>query len=379
VTRRICAITGTRAEYGVITPLLRKIRSTKGLRLQLVVTSMHLSKEFGMTRKVIQKDGFKIDAKVDILPEEDTNFAQAKSIGDCITGMAKAFDKLRPDIIVVTGDRGEMLASAIAAAYMNIPVAHIHGGDSSGNIDNLNRDAITKFSHIHFPAMKENARKIIGLGEEPWRVHVVGAIAMDTILGTGLMPTKEVARKFGLDLKRPVLLVIQHPVTYESDRIGHQTRSTMDAVVELGYQTVLVYPNSDAGGRKMIQVINRYRKYPLIKMYKNIPRVEFLSLMRVADVLIGNSSAGIIEAPSFQLPVINIGTRQVNRVRCGNVIDIDHDKDAIIKAVRYAMCNKGFRTKLRRIKNAYGDGRSSARIVEVLKKIKLDEHLLVKR
>jgi UDP-N-acetylglucosamine 2-epimerase (non-hydrolysing)/GDP/UDP-N,N'-diacetylbacillosamine 2-epimerase (hydrolysing) len=238
--RKIAVVTGTRAEYGILKPVLKAIEGEPGLELALVVTGMHLSPDFGYTVDEIEKDGFKISARVEMLPESDTLAAMAGSVGKGITGMVAAWEKLKPDIILVLGDRAEALAAAIAGAYMNIPVAHIHGGDActGGNIDDANRYAITKFAHIHFPATEKSAARIIKLGEEKWRVHIVGSPAVDGIINEPLLPAGVVAEKFRLDLNKPFILVIQHPVTTQMDRAGEQMRETLAAVIEAGYPAV---------------------------------------------------------------------------------------------------------------------------------------------
>jgi UDP-N-acetylglucosamine 2-epimerase (non-hydrolysing)/GDP/UDP-N,N'-diacetylbacillosamine 2-epimerase (hydrolysing) len=340
---------------------------------------MHLTAEFGYTVKEIEKDGFKIDSKINVLHHKDTGTAMAKCIGQCLARIADSLEKIRPDILLVLGDRSEMLAGAIAATYMGIPVAHIHGGDISGNVDEPVRHAITKIAHIHFPATKESAERIIKMGEEPWRVHVVGAPGLDLALNAKLPEPRELARKYSLDLSKPILLVVQHSVVTEAESASSQIRETLDAIVELGYQTVLVYPNADAGGRRMIEVIKEYGKYSFIKAFKSIAREEFLGLMKLSSVMVGNSSSGIIEAPSFGLPVVNIGTRQMGRQRAENVIDVDYDREEIKEAIRKTLFDERFKEKARNCKNFYGDGKAGIRIANILVETEINRRLLEKR
>jgi UDP-hydrolysing UDP-N-acetyl-D-glucosamine 2-epimerase len=377
--RKVAVVTGTRAEYGILKPVLRAIKSHPRLNLILIVTGMHLSKEFGYTIKEIIKDGFKIDAKVEMLHKEDTRAAMAKSIGKCIIKMTDVLEETKPDVLVLLGDRVEMLAGAVAAAYTGIPIAHLHGGETSGSIDDSVRHAITKLAHIHFPATRKSAERIIKMGEDPSRVFVVGAPALDTIINEKLPEPSEISKRYGIDLSKPLLLVLQHPVVTEYEDAANQMKETLDAIVELKHQTILIYPNADAGGRNMIKVIKKYEKYPFIKSFKSLPYRDYLGLMKIAGVLIGNSSSGIIEAPSFHLPVVNIGTRQAGRERSTNVIDVGYDKEEIINAVNKALYDSTFRKKVASCKNPYGDGKASQRIARILANIKIAPSLLQKK
>ncbi|MEM2963774.1 MAG: UDP-N-acetylglucosamine 2-epimerase [Candidatus Anstonellales archaeon] len=377
--RKIAVMTGTRAEYGILRPLLRAIENHPNLKLVLIVTGMHLSEEFGYTIEEIEKDGFKIDAKIEMLHKEDTGSAMAKSIGECIKKITEVLDRTKPDFLVLLGDRAEMLAGAVAASYAGVPIAHLHGGEVSGSIDDSVRHAITKLAHLHFPATQKSAKRIIKMGEEPSRVFVVGAPALDTILNEKLPSRAELSKKYGLDLSKPILLVVQHPVVTEADKAAYQIKETLDALVELNHQTILIYPNADAGGRRMIKMIKKYRKYPFLKCFKSIPFNDYLGLMSIASVMVGNSSSGIIEAPSFHLPVVNIGTRQAGRERSINVIDVGYNKKEILRAIKKALYDKKFLMKVKKCKNPYGDGKAAQRIVKVLAKIKITPSLLQKR
>lgn len=377
--RKIAVVTGTRAEYGILRPVLKAIDADSNLNLSLIVTGMHLSKEFGYTIIEIKKDGFKIGAAIKMLSAEDTGAAMVKSIGNCLLGMVKALGQIKPDIVVLLGDRGEMLACAIAAAYMNIPIAHFSGGDISGNIDNSVRHAITKLAHIHFPSTKRSAERLDKMGEDPSRIFTVGSPSLDSILNETLLGPTEICKKYGLDSSKPILLLIQHPVLVEVNDAANQIRETLEAIVELGYQTILIHPNADAGGRRMIRVIREYEKYPFIKTVKSIPHIDYLSLMKVSRVIIGNSSSGIVEAPSFGLPVVNIGTRQVGRERAGNVIDAGYNKKNIKAAIKRALYDRSFVKKVKSSRNPYGDGKAAQRIVKVLNIIKITPKLLQKK
>ena len=377
--RKISVITGTRAEYGIFKPVLNAINEHLDLELSLIVIGMHLLKDFGYTVKEIEKDGFKIIAKIEGLYSEDSRVNMARSIGMGIIKLSDILNNAKPDILLLLGDRGEMLAGAIAATYMNIPIAHIHGGETSGNVDEIIRHAITKLSNIHLPATEESANRIIKMGEDPSKVFVVGAPALDSIVNENLMEPIKLSNNYGLNLSKPILLVLQHPVILEFDSASSQIRKTLEAIVELKHQTVLIYPNADAGGRKMIEVIKEYEKFPFIKTIESIPHREFLSLMKITSVMIGNSSSGIIEAPSFGLPVVNIGTRQEGRQRSENIIDVDYNKDEIVVAIKKALFDEDFKRKVKDCNNPYGDGKASFRIADILSKIKIDKELLQKR
>lgn len=378
--RKIAVVTGTRAEYGILFPVLKAIEDKPELELSLIVTGMHLSHEFGYTVKEIESDGFKIDARVDMLLSSDTLGAMAKSIGLGIIGMAQHWEKLKPDIILVTADRVEPLAAAVAGAYMNIPVAHIHGGDSPrGGLDEYARHAITKLAHIHFPATEKSAERIIKMGEDKWRVQVVGSPALDVILNETLLPAEALAERLEINLSQPLILFVQHPVTTQVDEAPEQMRKTLEAIVEIGHHTVLVYPNSDAGGRSMIEVIEEFERYPFIKTFKSLPHREYLSLMKVASVLVGNSSSGIVEAPSLGLPVVSVGIRQEGRERGENVIDVGHNKLEIIGAVDKALTDKEFLAEVKKCESPYGDGTASQRIAKILSNVDITPQLLQKK
>lgn len=369
--RKIAVITGTRAEYGIFKSVLKAIHEHPDLELSLIVIGMHFLEEFGYTIEEIEKDGFTIDARIRGLYTKDERVDMAKSVGEGIIQLAETFKQRAPDILLVLGDRGEMLAGAVAAVYMGIPVAHIHGGEISGSIDGVVRHAITKLVDIHFPATEKSAQRIIEMGEDPKNVFVVGAPGLDPIVHGELVEPAELARKYGLDLSRPLIVVVQHPVTTEVDKAADQMRETLEAVAELNQPAIVIYPNADAGGRKMIEIIKEYR-YPFIKTFKSIPHTDYLSLLKMAQVLVGNSSSGIIEAPSFGLPAVNVGTRQKGRERAENVIDVEYNAQEIKKGIEKALYDKVFREKVKQCKSPYGDGNASKRIVHILSTIKLN-------
>ncbi len=376
--RKVLYVSGTRAEYGLMRETLRAIQCHPKLKLEIAATGMHLMNEFGRTVNEIKKDGFKIDP-VNAVFRKDTKESVVDFIGRFMLKFADLLDRIKPDIILLLGDRPEMLSSSMAGAYLGIPVAHVHGGDVSLTIDEFARHAITKFSHIHFAATQKSAERIIKLGEDPWRVFVVGAPGLDSIFGQKLLSKKEIAKKYDLNLSKPLVMVLQHAVTMEKEEAPRQMKEMMDAVKELGLQTVVIYPNADPGGRAMIKVIEQYRKLPYIRVYKNIIHKDYLSLMKVADVMVGNSSGGIIESPSFHLPSISVGTRQKGRERTDNVIETGYDKEEIKRAIRKALYDKKFLSKVKRIKNPYGQGKAASKIAGILARIKIDKKLLEKQ
>ena len=377
--RKVCVVTGTRAEYGLLKPVMEAIKKTKNLKLILIVAGMHLSKEFGYTKKEIIKDGFKIDSEVRMNPQKDTPFSMSISVGKGIVKFSESFKSVKPDIVLVLGDRIEVLAATIASSYMNIPVAHIHGGDVSKGLYDSTRHAITKFSHVHFPATKKSAERILKMGEDKWRVFVVGAPCLDTILKIKLLKRKEAENKFNLDLSKTIILMLQHSVTTEPEKAGKQAIETLEAIKKFGEQAIIIYPNSDAGGRKMIKQIKKYEKLPFLKVYKNVSYEDYLTLLKYASILVGNSSSGIIESPAFKISVVNIGTRQDGRERSTNVIDVGHERNEIIAAIKKAIHDKKFIERVKKCKNPYGRGNASKKIVKILNGIKIDKKLLQKK
>ncbi len=377
--RKIAVITGTRADYGIYYSVLKAIENHKDLELSLIVCGMHLSPEFGMTIEEIQKDGFKIDDKIDTILSSDSGSAMAKSIGITLMGLTQSLERINPDILLILGDRGEMIAGALAAVHMNIPVAHIHGGEVTGTVDESIRHSITKLSHIHFPANEDSKRRIIKMGEEEKNVYVVGAPGIDYIKNTKYLSREEVLKRFNLKDDK-IFIMTQHPVTTEKHMVSNQIEETLSAIAKLGVQTIISYPNSDNGGREIIKVIEKYReKYDFLKVFKNLSQVEYLSLLNTADVMIGNSSSGIIEAPSFKLPVVNIGTRQQGRLRACNIVDVAYSKKEILDAIDKVLYDEEFRKSLENCENPYGDGKAGERIADILSKIQINSDLIQKR
>lgn len=334
--RNICVVTGTRAEYSLLKPVFKAIKSHPKLKLQLLVTGMHLSKKFGYSINQIKKDGFKIDAIVRMHPRQDTGKSMAEAVGHGVIGLSGKLIQLKPDMVVILGDRIEALATAISSAYLNIPIAHIHGGDKSmAGLDESVRHAITKLSYIHLAATKKSAKRIIKMGEEKWRVFTVGSPGINNIKKQKVYNTKEWFKKF--KLAQPYIVLLQHPVTTQIKSASYQINETIKAIKDLQIFTAVIYPNSDAGGLQIIKEIDKLKGNPQFRIFKNLEDKEFYSLLFHSSALVGNSSCGIIESPFFGTPVVNIGIRQNGRERSSNIIDVSHNylkiKDAIKKSI----------------------------------------------
>ncbi len=371
--RKILFITERRADYSRLKPIMTAVKESRNLKMMLLITGMHLLKYFGETKKVVEGDGFKIDA---VLPmfnsrDKDDGASMVKGMGRALIGMADIFSKLKPDIVFTGFDIGANFAAAIAAVHLNIPVAHIQGGERSGTIDEVIRHALTKFSHIHFAATKQSAKRIIKLGENPEYVFNVGSPSLDTIRNIKYFNKEKICGKYGLDPKRKLIILLQHPVTTEVEETSRQIDKTIRAIKKinesLNTQAFAVYSNNDAGGKMIAKKLIASG----IKVFPHVIYEDFLRLMKVADVLVGNSSSGIHEAPSFGLPTVNIGTRQQFRERGKNVIDAPYSESAITEIIKKALFDKKFISQVKRGVNPYDNGDTAAKVVKILETIKL--------
>lgn len=377
--KKIAVVTGTRAEYGYLKPLMKAIEDDKELELIPIITGMHLLSEFGHTYRFVEKD-FSYSVRIPMKLNGDTLKDMADYLSSGIKNFAEYLSEHPPDIIVVLGDRNESLAAALASLYLNIPIAHINGGDvSAGTVDESIRHAITKIAHIHLVHTQENADRVEKMGEDKKRIFVTGALTLDTILNKDLQTKEEIFKKYNLNSDITTFLVVQHPITTLKDRGYSQMKELFLALDELKQQTIVLYPNCDAGSKKLINLIGEYKNKDYINAFKSVPHEDFLSLMKAANLMIGNSSSGIIEAPSFKIPVINIGSRQKGRSRTENIIDVDPEKDKILKAIHFALNDKVFLKKMEICKNRFGGGRASQKIVKILKDIEIDEKLIQKQ
>lgn len=378
--RRIGVVTVGRSDYGIYLPVLRRLRADRAMELGLYVAGMHLEREFGLTVRDIEADGFPIAARVPMRLGPDKPGSIAGAIGRGVAGFARAFERGRPDLLVVLGDRFEMYCAALAALPFTIPVAHIHGGElTQGAIDDALRHSMTKLSHLHFVSTEDYASRVIQLGEEPWRVVVSGAPSLDNLRTLELPVRRELERTIGMPLDPAPLLVTFHPVTLEYEEAGQQVRKLLAALDELGMPVVFTAPNADTGGReirKAVRAFVRTRRHCVF--VENLGTRGYFGLMAHAAAMAGNSSSGLIEAPSFELPVVNVGTRQQGRVRAANVIDVGCSRTEILKGLRKAV-SPAFRGTLKGLENPYGDGHAAERIVARLKTVPLDGRLLMKR
>jgi GDP/UDP-N,N'-diacetylbacillosamine 2-epimerase (hydrolysing) len=380
--KKILAVTGIRSEYFILQPIFEELSKRKDIELKVVVTGTHLSPIHGSTYKFIEQDGYNI-IKLESLLSSDSLSGRCKSVGIQIMGLTDIIVRENPDWLMVLGDREESIVTATVGTYLNIPVAHICGGDRVvGNIDDSVRHAVTKLSHLHFPTTKENGERILNMGEEPWRVHVVGNPALDSIRKEKDLTYDYINNKLGTKLMEaePFILLIKHPLSSETEEAECQMRVTLQAVCELGYNTIVTYPNSDAGGFEMIKVIKEFeKKYNFIKAFETLPRDIFVNLQRKAALLLGNSSAGILEAPFLKLPVVNVGNRQKQRQHAENIIFVTHEKDKIKESINQAIFDKEFIKMCKSCNNPYGDGYSGERIAEIIDKIKIDDKLINKQ
>jgi len=377
--RKICITTGTRSEYGLLRPLLKEIKQSKNFELFVIVAGMHLSEKFGNSISEIKNDGFKVNFKIKMIPNGNSGYHMAKALGDGIKQFSNVFKKINPDINLILGDRDEALASALAAYHMNIINAHIHGGDKTrAGLDEYTRHAITKISNIHFAVSKKSKSRIIKLGENPKYVFLTGSPSIDEIKANKITSKVTLQKKFGLSLNGDEIILLQHPVTTQTKLSHFQILETMKAISLLKKPTISIFPNSDAGHEDIFKIQKQFsKKYSFIKNYRNIPRSDFLGLLKHCGVLVGNSSSGIIEGSYFNIPVVNIGSRQENREGGKNIINVTVHNHSLI----YDSIVKALNTKQKKFKNhfIYGHGNASKKITKILSTIKLDENLLEKQ
>jgi len=376
--RKICVLSGKRGGFGALIRTMQLIEKDPDLELQLILTDMHLSRKFGYTTKEVE-GWFSVAEKVAIKQENDTSVSRTEAMGLCMHKMARAFSRLKPDILLIIGDRGEVFASAIAATNLNIPIAHIQGGDVSGNVDEVFRHAITKLSHIHLPATEDSAMRIAKMGEEKWRVHVVGDVHVDLIKAKMYTPAKEVRKRFRLSNNEDFVMVLYHPVTTEPENSYRDMRNVLRAVKRSNLKVILTYPCSDQGYQGIIDAINEVSHSDQFHIYKNIEAPDFLGLLSCTKVLIGNSSSGLIEAPYFKLPVVNVGKRQMGRLREENVIDAEPKTASIYQAINMALHDRKFREKLKYCGHVFGNGKCAEKIVRILKNAEINQRLIEKR
>ena len=372
--RKICVVTGTRAEYGLLYWLMKEIESDDSLELQLIVTGMHLSPEFGLTYKEIEKE-FKVDKKIEMLLSSDTSIGISKSMGLAQISFAESFEELKPDILVVLGDRYEIFSATSAAMIAKIPIAHLHGGETTeGAFDESIRHSITKMSHLHFTATKEYKNRVIQLGEEPNRVFNVGGMGIENIKRLKFLSKEQFENSINFKLNKKNILVTFHPVTLENATSKEQFQELLDAIDELESTNIIfTKANSDTDGRVINQMIDEYVFKNAHKSiaFSSLGQLRYLSALQYIDAVVGNSSSGLLEVPSFKIATINIGDRQKGRIKALSVIDSEPKKEEISKTFK-EIYSKEFQEKLKNVKNPYGEKSPSKEILEVLKNVNLD-------
>ncbi len=393
MTKRVVAVfTGNRAEYGLQFPILQAIDAHPDLDYRLIVSGAHLDDNFGRTLKEIEEDGYKVHAEVKIDMKEDTLYSTAQAIGSGVLSMSEVLDKLRPDLLTVYADRFEGFAAVIAGTQMNVPTAHVEGGDltEGGALDDSVRHAMTKLSHLHFTTNRQATNRILAMGEEPWRVHTVGFPAIDLIKKNNFAKKEELQKRFGLDIMKPIVIFTQHSVTTEFDKAVDQIEPSLEAIKKLageGVQVVLTYPNNDAGGLRIIDRLNDFTEpaHFNVQLHRSVGRYSYHGILALAMdpevrcCCVGNSSSGIKETPAFGCPTVNIGSRQAGRLRAENVLDVGYDTNNIYTAIIRCFEDKTFRNTCRNSENPYGLGDAGEKIAEVLSRVPLDRNLLRKR
>lgn len=378
--RKICVITGTRAEYGLLRWVMQGIKDDPELRLQTIVTGMHLSPEFGLTYQVIEEDGFQIDRKVEMLTSSDTSIGTAKSMGLGLIGFADALHELQPDLVVVLGDRFEIFSAVSAALVARIPVAHLHGGETTeGAFDEALRHSITKMSHLHFVAAEKYRERVIQLGEQPDGVFMVGSLGIDNIKRLQLLSRSELEQSIDFKLGTKNLLITFHPVTLEKDTAENQLEELLATLSTLeDTQLIFTLPNADVGSRGLIKMINDFTaRFPNSRAYSSLGQLRYLSCLAQVDGVVGNSSSGLLEAPSFQKGTINIGDRQRGRLQADSVINCVPTRESIAEALDLLYSSE-FTSGLRQVINPYGEGGASEKIIKTIKSCPI-EGIVTKR
>jgi UDP-hydrolysing UDP-N-acetyl-D-glucosamine 2-epimerase len=377
--RKIAVVTTSRADYSHLYWPLHDLARHPDVDLKLIVVGPHLSPEFGRTVRDIEKDGLEIAARVECLLSSDTDVGMAKTIGMATLSLADCLGQMRPDLILLIADRYEMLAPATVALALRIPIAHIEGGEiSEGAIDNTVRHTLTKLSHVHFTSTFLARDRVIALGEEEWRVHRAGAPSLDHLRRNPVLTREQLEAQLQIDLARPFTVVAYHPLTIVRDTT-QEADSLFAALLELPGQILFSYPNTDAGSRELIQRTEQFlAQRPDARVFVNLGALNYWSLLRHADLMIGNSSSGIMETPSFALPTVNVGMRQQGRERSPNILDAAPETGDILAKVKIAR-SEGFRRSLEGMQNPYGDGHASETIASVLTSVPLGEKLLIKK
>lgn len=392
MNRKIAIFSGSRAEYGLQFPTIKAIQKHPNLEGELIVSGSHLDEDFGKTVEEIKKDGLKIHSKIKIHKNKNDAIFTPQAIASCIDGLSKVLNKIKPDIFVIYGDRFETFAACIASTQMNIPTAHIEGGDitEGGALDDSVRHAITKLSHIHFTTNEQATNRILCMGEEKWRVKTVGLPTLNLLKSGNYASKEEIFKKYSIDFERPIIIFTQHPISTENKLAKKQLLPSINSLVNLSkknVQVIITYPNGDSGGSIMISEIKKISTINNlnIQTYKSIGRYYyqgFIALAKDSEIKIacvGNSSSGIKETPYFGCPTVNIGSRQLNRLRAENIIDVNYDEKEISSAIHKCLSDKNFRNKCRLVKNPYGKNNASIKIAKILASIDLDSEKILRK
>lgn len=375
--RRVLVTLESRATYGYSANVMRAMQARGDIDIVTLVTGMHLMSELGNSAATIREDGFPVSATVPLEPRGEDSAAWARGMGQGIAGFADAMAQLSPDIVMLSGDRAETLALCITAAYIGLPIAHVQAGDKSGHIDDAARYAIAKLSHVHLASCEDSAQRLRRLGEEEFRIFNVGAPQLDD-MNRDFKADRISDNGIEVELNEPYLILMQHPVMAERDEVEAQIRSSIRACLASGLRVYWIYPNSDLGYKQIISVIDEFKGNPQIVLISNLRRDAYLTLLYNARALVGNSSSGILEAPTFKVPVVNVGNRQRGRPQASNILNCETSYEAIETTLSNALKDPDFRKRCGAAVNPYGDGRSGPRISEILSTIPLDKRLLDK-
>jgi UDP-hydrolysing UDP-N-acetyl-D-glucosamine 2-epimerase len=369
--KKILFITERRADYSKLRPIIKEIKNSTNLEYFLVVTGSHLMKKHGYTINEIKKDDIKIYKKFRMFPRnsKNTHDEMTLAFGKAVINMTKIIKELKPDIVFTGFDIGANFAAAIVGAHMNIHVAHLEGGEVTGTIDESIRHAISKFAHVHFTTNDLAKKRLVKMGENSKNIFIVGNPSLDIIKKIKKIPTKKLEKEFNIKLNRPLILLLQHTVTTEFDKIDKYFLETISAIKECGVQCLIISGNVDAGSKKILRIIEKSK----IQNYPNLTFEKYINLLSNCSLLVGNSSSGIMEAPFLQIPSINIGTRQTGRLTSESVLNVEYNKKIIKKAIRKALYNKKFLKEVKKTKKHYGSGNSSKKIIKILEKMDLNE------
>ena len=380
--RKIVVFTGNRADYGLLHPVIQRLTIDPYFQVTLIISGSHLSVDYGKTVDEINGAGLHDIVKIDLGDLISSSEVELlKSYATLVEKGNEVLSEILPDALLIAGDRYETFAMAVAAFYRNIPIAHIFGGDLSqgGHLDDSVRHAVTKLAHTHFTTNQDSYRRVIGLGEEPWRVHNVGSPFVDTVLAGGYASPLEIKESLALNLEKPFVLFTQHPVTTEPDDAYRQVKESLEALKKLKIQTIITYPCNDLGSEAIIRAIKEYLNVSHFIVKKSLGQRIYIGCMKLAACVAGNSSSGLMETPIFKVPCVNIGTRQSGRLRSTNVIDVGYKRHDIKKAIQKAIADGDFLEQVRDCANPYGEGNTSKKIAAILKQVLLNNKILKKK